>query len=158
MARCKRRSSSNLPFGEGITSRFTRREQAGMPLIGDMHACSHDGEMLEVRVFLAHLPDNRFDTLPFGSYQDCGTIDRESWSDAQSIHITDRSKCGSQNYAPSSTYRQSTDERSVCSRSLSFEIPSSTEWAFQSDGSASPECFCRYADTLSLKVQAILRL
>src|SRR5205807_1355296 len=53
-------------MGEGITSRYQKRDQADMALVERLHARSHQAaQTLGARdLFMYNLPDNRFDTVP----------------------------------------------------------------------------------------------
>ena len=145
-------------LGEGTTSRFTRRDQADAPLMEVLHTCSHEvGKMLGARgVSLHGLPDNRFDALPLLEVVkiverliEINGPDAVYTHHAWDLNVDHR-------ITHQAVLTATRPMRGQCVQEVyAFEIPSSTEWAFQRGESAfQPNVFVDIVDTLPLKVQA----
>jgi LmbE family N-acetylglucosaminyl deacetylase len=146
-------------LGEGITSRYQRREQADPSLIKTLHATSRQvAQLLGVEdLFFYSLPDNRFDTLPL---LDLVKIIEELIARLEPEVIYTHHG-GDLNIDHMVTHRAVlTATRPVggCPvRELyAFEVPSSTEWTFgQLQPSFRPNVFMDISDTLEAKMQAM---
>ena len=146
-------------LGEGITSRFQRREEADLSLIEALHTrCHQVAKILGAKdVFLHNLPDNLFDTIPI-------------------LEVVKIVEGLVENLAPDVIYTHHADDLNVdyivAHRAIltatrpgkgqpvreiyAFEVPSSPEWAFHHSESAfQPNVFVDISDTIALKVQAL---
>jgi len=145
-------------LGEGFTSRFQRREQADLSMVGALHTRSREAaQMLGAKdIFLHNLPDNRFDTVPLlevikiveGLIANLGpnVIYTHHGCDLNVDH-----RVTHQAVLTATRPLKGQPVREV----YAFEIPSSTEWAFHRNGSAfHPNVFIDVSDTLAIKVQA----
>lgn len=125
---------SILILGEGITSRYPRREDAPAELL-ERHRerASRAGLSLgAVRVAVAGLPDQRFDTLPFLDV--VHTIEAELAETEPELVLVQHG--GDLNLDHAITFRAAlTATRPVpgcrIRRVLAYEVGSSTEWSFQ---------------------------
>lgn len=146
-------------LGEGITSRYERRDQADPRLLEDLHAAAQRAaETLGVKeVSLHDLPDNRFDTVPLLDVVKIveGLVARISPEVIYTHHGSDL------NIDHVITHRAVlTATRPVAAQSVrevyTFEVPSSTEWAFQRfEQTFRPNVFIDVSETLHLKVEAL---
>ena len=146
-------------LGEGITSRYDKREQADQEIIKELQDRSRQvSEILGVKeVFLYDLPDNRFDTVPLLDI--VKTIEKLINRFKPQIVYTHHG--GDLNIDHVITHRavltatRPTANCPVC-EIYAFEVPSSTEWAFgQFRPAFSPNMFMDISDTLELKIQAM---
>ena len=146
-------------LGEGITSRYRQREQADQALVEALHArCHQVGELLGAREVLLHdLPDNRFDVVPL---LDVIKIAEDLIADLQPLTVY--THCGADlNIDHVVVHRAvltATRPLPGCSvrEVLTFEVPSSTEWAFgQFAPSFEPNVFVDISTTLETKVRAM---
>ena len=146
-------------FGEGITSRYRTPEKADPEQLKSLHATSQRvADLLGAkRLSLYGLPDNRFDSL---SILDVVKIVEELVEE----------------FRPSAIYTHHGGDLNVDHQILSravltatrpvqgypvrelymFEIPSSTEWAFQQlDPTFKPNVFLDISETLNLKIEGM---
>jgi len=146
-------------LGEGITSRYAQREQAGTRLVKELRKrCQQVAELLGVRdLFLYDLPDNSFDTVPLLGIVKIieDLIDR-----LQPVAIYTHHG-GDLNVDHNITFRATlTAARPVPGCSVrdiyAFEVLSSTEWAFgELERSFKPNLFVEIGQTLDLKIEAM---
>jgi len=146
-------------LGEGITSRYERREQVNQELVEALHnQCRQVGEQLGAReVFLHDLPDNRFDVVPL--------LDVVKIIEDLIEHLrpeTVYTHCsGDLNVDHAVVHRAvltATRPTSECSvrEVLGFQVSSSTEWAFgQFEPAFRPNVFVDITATLEAKVRAM---
>jgi LmbE family N-acetylglucosaminyl deacetylase len=144
-------------LGEGITSRYTQREQADQALVKQLHDRSRQvADQLGVRdLFLYSLPDNRFDTVPLLDVIKIieGLVERLQPQIIYTHHG------GDLNIDHVVVHRAVlTATRPVVSQSVkeiyTFEVPSSTEWAFgQFQSTFKPNVFVDISTALETKVQ-----
>lgn len=146
-------------LGEGITSRYARREQANRSLVEDLHARSRRaGELLGAKdLFLQSLPDNRFDTV---ALLDIVKI-IEEWIDKLQPEVIYTQHGGDLNIDHALVYRATlTATRPLAGSPVkelyAYEVPSSTEWAFsQFQPPFQPNVFVDISSTLDVKIQAM---
>jgi LmbE family N-acetylglucosaminyl deacetylase len=146
-------------LGEGITSRYPERAQADQALVAALHACSRQAaELLGAQdLFLYDLPDNRFDTVPL---LDVIKI-VESLVDRLQPEVIYTHHGGDLNIDHGVVHRAvMTATRPVAGcpvrRLYTFEVASSTEWAFQQFKPAfRPNVFVDIGNTLPVKIQAM---
>jgi LmbE family N-acetylglucosaminyl deacetylase len=149
-------------LGEGVSSRHARRSDA---LAADLTrlACAARaaaGELGARSVDFGQLPDNRFDELPL-----LDVVKRvEQWIEAYRPDVIYTHHPGDLNVDHGITFRAVlTATRPGASSHLvreilAFEVPSSTEWAFERIGSAfRPTVFVDIAGTLDVKIAAMAR-
>jgi LmbE family N-acetylglucosaminyl deacetylase len=146
-------------LGEGITSRYDRREQADAASLEALHnAARRAAEVLGVKdVSLHDFPDNRFDTVPLLDIVKVveGLVARLSPEVIYTHHG------GDLNIDHVITHRAVlTATRPVLGQPVreiyAFEIASSTEWAFQRfEQGFRPNVFVDVSGTLGLKVGAL---
>lgn len=150
---------SVLILGEGITSRYLQREDADQKKIQDLRKHSHQVAKLlgitDLQMF--DLPDNRFDTIALldivkileaqieKTKPDC--IYTHSSVDLNMDHVL-------VNRATLIAARPL--ENSYVKTVMSFEVPSSTEWAFQiTRTNFEPNIFVDVTNTLETKIEAM---
>lgn len=146
-------------LGEGITSRYERREEADKRLIEDLQARSHAvGKYLSTKeVFLFNLPDNRFDTVPLLDIVKMV----ENQIDKLQPEIIYTHCGGDLNIDHQITHRAvltATRPLDGCpvKEIYAFEVPSATEWAFgQFEPAFRPNVFVDITETLEIKIQAM---
>jgi LmbE family N-acetylglucosaminyl deacetylase len=146
-------------LGEGVTSRYQQREQADHALIEALCARSRQvAELLGARdLFLYNLPDNRFDTVPL---LDVIKIVEELVVRLQPRVIYTHHG-GDLNIDHLVVHRAVlTATRPVAGCPVreiyAFEVPSSTEWAFeQFYPTFRPNVFVDTSTSLETKVQAM---
>ena len=146
-------------LGEGITSRHDKREQANQRIIKELQDRSRQAsKLLGVKeLFLYDFPDNRFDTVPLLDI--VKTVEKLINRFQPEIVYTHHG--GDLNIDHVITHRAvMTATRPVENCSVkeiyTFEVPSSTEWAFSQFRPAfSPNMFMDISDTLELKIQAM---
>ncbi len=145
-------------LGEGITSRFLNREEGDKSLIEDLKARSTAAsDVLGAReLFLFDLPDNRFDTVPLLDIVkkieeliakiEPEVIFTHAHSDLNIDHaITHRAVLTATRPVKNSPIKEI----------YAFEIPSSTEWAFDQFGHFSPQVFFDVRETIKTKIKAL---
>lgn len=146
-------------LGEGITSRYEKRNQADQTLIDTLHQHSRQvANLLAVKdLFLYNLPDNRFDSVPL---LDVVKI-IEILIERLQPQIIYTHHCGDLNIDHMVVHRAVlTATRPIVDCPVkeiyTFEIPSSTEWAFgQFQPVFRPNTFVDISDTLEIKIQAM---
>lgn len=146
-------------LGEGITSRYDEHDQADRELISELHDRSQQvSKIIGVKeLFLFDLPDNRFDTVPL---LDIIKI-IESLIERLQPQIVYTHHGGDLNIDHAITHRAvMTATRPVESCPVkelyTFEVPSSTEWAFgQFQPAFQPNVFVDISVTLGTKIQAM---
>ena len=146
-------------LGEGITSRYQERKDANPSILDTLHSQSREvAKLLGAKEVSSYgLPDNRFDTVPLldiikiiESLLDQfspGIIYTHHGSDLNVDHqLTHRAVLTATRPIPGQPVRTI----------YAFEVPSSTEWAFQSSGTVfRPNVFLDITDTLEIKLQAL---
>lgn len=148
-------------LGEGVTSRSERREQADPAQLKALHAQVREvGALLGARDALVHnLPDNRFDSVPLlDVIKLVEARVREVKPDVIYTHhagdlnvdhqVTNRAVLTATRPLPGQTVREL----------YAFEVPSSTEWAFQRlEPIFRANTFVDIGATLDLKLKAMAR-
>jgi LmbE family N-acetylglucosaminyl deacetylase len=146
-------------FGEGITSRYARRDQARKEDIEKLHAASLEaGRVLGVNeVRILDLPDNRFDTVPL--------LDVVKKMEALIGEFTPSTVFthhgGDLNVDHSIIHRATLIATRPMAGSLvrevySYEVSSSTEWSFgEIESVFNPTTFVEIAGTLETKIKAM---
>ncbi len=145
-------------LGEGITSRYTRREDAHADLLARLRdqsrrACERIGAAGVVHY---ELPDNRFDTVPL---LDVVHLVEELVERFQP-DVVYTHRAGDLNIDHDVVHRAVlTATRPVpgsfVRRVYAFEVPSSTEWAFGIGRPFAPNVFVDAAATLDRKIEAM---
>lgn len=146
-------------LGEGITSRYSKREEADSGLVRQLHARSKQvGALLGVKdVFQYSLPDNRFDTVPL---LDVVKI-IEELIDRLQPQIIYTQHGGDLNIDHMVTFRATlTASRPMAGCPVqsvyAFRVASSSEWAFQQfSPTFEPNIFVDISTTLEIKLQAM---
>jgi LmbE family N-acetylglucosaminyl deacetylase len=146
-------------LGEGITSRYEHREKADSSLVDGIRGrCKEAAEILGAEdLFLFGLPDNRFDTVPFLDI----VKKTEKLVARLSPTVIYTHHEGDLNIDHSITYRAVlTAARPVQGSGVrdiyTFEIPSSTDWAFrQCEQVFRPNVFIDITKTLDTKIKAL---
>jgi len=146
-------------MGEGITSRYASPAEARRELVEQLHARSRDvaRHLCAKEVLLFNLPDNRFDTVPL---LDIVKI-VEDLITRLGPDVIYTHHAGDLNIDHQITNRAViTAARPLAGCPVkeiySFEVPSSTEWAFQQSGPVfCPNVFVDIAATLEAKVEAM---
>ena len=146
-------------LGEGITSRFNRREQADASELENLHKCSKRvSKILGIKeLFLYDLPDNRFDTIPLLDIVKVleSLIDKIKPSTIFTHHGGDLNVDHRKVFQATLTATRPVAGCSVTTI-YSYEVPSSTEWAFgKVSSSFQPNVFIDIQDTLELKLKAM---
>lgn len=146
-------------LGEGITSRFAKREQADKKLIKKLHAKSEKvARQLGAKdLFMFSLPDNRFDSVPMLDVVKIieGLISKLKPQAVYTQHG------GDLNIDHVVTYRATlTATRPMAGCPVKavygYEVASSTEWAFQRFSPAfHPNVFVDIGATLEKKIEAM---
>lgn len=160
IARLSRESQDIYLFilGEGITSRYGQRQDADQMELLDLRSRSQQvAKLLGAKdLFLYDLPDNRFDTLPL---LDLTKIIEEIIKKVQP-QIIYTHHGGDLNLDHSLTFRATlTATRPMTGSPVkeiyTFEVPSSTEWAFGRLGSFNPNVFVDVNATIETKLQGM---
>jgi LmbE family N-acetylglucosaminyl deacetylase len=146
-------------LGEGITSRFVKREHADQSLVKILHERSMEAaQFLGAKdVTLFNLPDNRFDAVPL---LDIVKLIEET-IDKIAPEVVYTQHGGDLNIDHERVYRATLTATRPVSGSLvqkvyAYEVPSSTEWAFQSFAPLfRPNSFLDIGDTLDSKIEAL---
>lgn len=145
-------------LGEGITSRYGQRQDADQMELLDLRSRSQQvAKLLGAKdLFLYDLPDNRFDTLPL---LDLTKIIEEIIKKVQP-QIIYTHHGGDLNLDHSLTFRATlTATRPMTGSPVkeiyTFEVPSSTEWAFGRLGSFNPNVFVDVNATIETKLQGM---
>jgi len=146
-------------LGEGMTSRYSNREDTDRLKLKELNAhCYAAGEILGVRnIHTFNLPDNQFDTVPL----------LEIVKILERIIETNRPDCVYTHHSCDLNIDHALTNRAtmIATRPLkespvkavfSYEVSSSTEWAFQTTGSSfKPNFFVDISETLDLKIEAM---
>jgi LmbE family N-acetylglucosaminyl deacetylase len=121
-------------LGEGITSRFDRRDEVAREAVERLHETARavNAELGARKTFLYSLPDNRFDTVPL---LDIVKIVEQLLSEIRPREVFTHHP-GDLNIDHSIAFRAVlTATRPMADHQIeslySFEIPSSSEWSFQ---------------------------
>ncbi len=146
-------------MGEGITSRYTRREQADQFLVQALRTRSQQvAELLGAReLFRYDLPDNRFDTVPLLNIVKI----IEELVERLSPQVIYTQHGGDLNVDHMQVYRATlTATRPMAGHPVealyAYEVASSTEWAFQKFSPVfHPNVFVDISATLELKLEAM---
>lgn len=146
-------------LGEGITSRYEKREKADRTQVEALHArCRKAAEILGAKdLFIYELPDNRFDTVPL---LDVIKIVEKLIQRLQPQVIYTHHN-GDLNIDHAVVHRAVlTATRPVQGSPVrelyAFEVPSSTEWGFQRlEAVFRPNVFVDIHNTLDLKIKAL---
>lgn len=146
-------------LGEGVTSRYDKREQADQELIEELQYRSRQAaKLLGVKeLCLYDFPDNRFDTMPLLNI--IKTVEKLINRFQPQIVYTHHG--GDLNIDHVITHRavmSATRPVEDCSvkEIYAFEVPSSTEWAFgQFQPAFQPNVFVDISATLETKIQAM---
>lgn len=146
-------------LGEGMTSRFERREQADSTALAGLRARSEQvAQRLGAASVTCHgLPDNRFDTVALLDV--VKLIEHQIAELRPAVVYTQHG--GDLNIDHEITFRAAlTATRPVANQPvrevLAYEVASSTEWAFQQFQPAFvPNMFVDITDTLERKVAAM---
>jgi LmbE family N-acetylglucosaminyl deacetylase len=146
-------------LGEGISSRYEKREHADHSLIRALKERSMAvAKFLGAKdVTLCDLPDNRFDTVPLLDIVKLieETIDRVSPEVVYTQHGGDLNVDHERVYRATLTATRPVSG-SLIQRVYAYEVPSSTEWAFHSfTPFFRPNSFMDIGDTLEAKIEAV---
>lgn len=148
-------------LGEGITSRYERREEADNSLVTNLHRCSRQAaKILGVKdISIYDFPDNRFDTLPL--------LDIVKKVEDIVVEVAPKAiythHAGDLNVDHSLVARATlTATRPIPDCQVediyAFETLSSTEWAFQSiEPVFRPNTFVDIRDHIETKLAAMKR-
>ena len=146
-------------LGEGITSRYSQRDQANQQDVQQLHSQSYSVAKLlgACDLLLADLPDNRFDTIPLLHIVKI----IEKWIDQLQPQIIYTQHGGDLNIDHTLVYRATlTATRPMAGMPVKtiygYEVASSTEWAFQQFSPIfRPNVFVDISTTLQIKIQAM---
>lgn len=146
-------------LGEGITSRYDQRNQIDHTLVKKLHKCSHQvAELLEVKnLFTYNLPDNSFDTIPLLDvvYIIENLIDKLKPKVIYTHHNGDLNVDHQITHQAVLTATRPMQKQPV-REIYAFEVPSSTEWAFQRfEPAFRPNVFVDISETLEIKIKAM---
>lgn len=146
-------------MGEGITSRYANREEADQRLIKTLHETAKEvGSLLGAEtVFQYSLPDNRFDTVPLLDIVKLveNLIEQVKPKVIYTHHGGD---LNIDHVIVNRAVLTATRPMRGCSvrEIYAFEVPSSTEWAFQRFAPVfQPNVFEDITETLGLKLQSL---
>lgn len=146
-------------LGEGITSRFSKRDKVDFSLVEKLRADSIKvADLLGAKeIFHYDLPDNRFDTVPLlDIVKTIEELIEKIYPEAVYTHhggdlnidhaVVFRAVLTATRPKPSSPVREL----------FSYEVPSSTEWSFNNFRPRfDPNFFVDIKDTLEVKIQAM---
>lgn len=146
-------------MGEGVTSRYEKRENADERLLDQLHASSREAAatlgVTDVRYY--RLPDNRFDSIPLLEV----TKHVEGLIDDLDPSLVYTHHGGDLNIDHQVTFRAVlTATRTIPQNKVeelrTFETPSSTEWSFQrAESQFRPNIFVDIEKTLETKIAAM---
>lgn len=145
-------------LGEGVTSRYQHQEEADQGQVKALHARSQQvAELLGAKdLFLYNLPDNRFDTVPL---LDVIKIIEELIERLQPevVYIHHGGDLNIDHVIMHRAVLTATRPMIDCSvkEVYAFEVPSSTEWAFQQFQPFRPNVFMDISTTLETKLKAM---
>jgi LmbE family N-acetylglucosaminyl deacetylase len=148
-------------MGEGITSRYPQREQADASQLEQLHRQVHAaaGKLGVKEVFVHHLPDNRLDSVPLLDVVKLveDLVDRVKPEVIYTHHPGDLNIDHGVIYRAVLTATRPTAGQPV-REIYAFEVPSATEWAFQSlEPSFRPNVFVDIRATIDAKIEAMER-
>ena len=146
-------------LGEGITSRYEKEDRADRKLLEALHAASRQvAKLLGAKdISLHNLPDNKFDTVPL---LDVVKIIEDVIKEVRP-RVVYTHHGGDLNIDHSITARAvltATRPIAGCSvrELLAFEVPSSTEWAFQQyEPAFRADVFMDVQATIEVKIKAM---
>jgi LmbE family N-acetylglucosaminyl deacetylase len=146
-------------LGEGVTSRYSQREQADLVALETLRNNSKRvSKLLGVKeLFLYELPDNRFDTIPLLDVVKIieALIDKVKPSTIFTHHGGDLNIDHSIIHRATLTAVRPISGHCV-KKVYSYEVPSSTEWAFsQFNKDFRPNVFFDISVTLEKKIEAM---
>lgn len=146
-------------LGEGVTSRYEKREDARRECLQELHGKSREvAELLKVKdLFLFNFPDNRFDTIPL-----LDIVKKvEFLVEKVNPEIVYTHHGGDLNIDHVMTFRAvltATRPLAGCpvKELYMFEVPSSTEWAFcRLETVFRPNMFVDISETFDLKLRSM---
>ena len=146
-------------LGEGITSRYDKRNDADHSQLKALHnCCRRAAETLGVRdLFFHDLPDNRFDTVPLLDIvkiieELIGSLSPEVVYTHHGGDLNIDHRLAQQAVLTAARPTKGQPVRKI----YSFEAPSSTEWAFQRiEPAFRPNLFVDISATLPVKLKAL---
>lgn len=148
-----------LIAGEGVTSRYDKRELADANLLKELHKCSQDAAdaVGAKSLTLKNLPDNRFDSLPL---LDVVKVIEEVIKDIQPevIYTQHGGDLNIDHRVLHQAVLTATRpmEGQIVREIYAFEVPSSTEWAFgRIDQPFRANYFVDISETLDVKIKAM---
>ena len=146
-------------LGEGITSRYLQREDADKKMVRNLHKRSHQvAKIFGVKdLQLFDLPDNRFDTIALLDIVKIleGLIEKIKPECIFTHHASDLNVDHVLTNRATLIATRPIENTSV-KTVLSYEVPSSTEWAFQTTGPGfRPNIFIDITGTLDIKIDAM---
>lgn len=146
-------------LGEGLTSRFEEREKANQALLEALHTCGRQvaGLLGAKNLFMYSLPDNRFDTVPLLDVIKIieGMVEKLEPQVIYTHHPGDLNIDHQVTFRAVLTATRPTPGCPV-REIYAFEVPSSTEWAFQRISPIfRPNVFMDISTTLEAKIQAM---
>ncbi len=146
-------------LGEGITSRYQKPEDAEKKLIEELHARADDVRrcLSAEKTLLFSLPDNRFDTVPLLDIIKIveDLIDKLQPEVIYTHHGSDLNIDHQVVHRAVLTAARPVKNCPV-KEIYAFEVPSSTEWAFQQFRPAfQPNVFVDISNTLEMKIKAL---
>lgn len=150
---------SIIILGEGITSRYLHREDADKELLQNLHEHSHNvAKLLGVHdLQMFNLPDNRFDTTPLLDI--VKILERQIEKVMPECIYTHHSADLNLDHVLTNRATLIATrplENSPVKTVLSYEVPSSTEWAFQTNRPGfQPNIFVDVTKTIDIKIEAM---
>jgi LmbE family N-acetylglucosaminyl deacetylase len=146
-------------LGEGITSRYTQREEADTGQIDALHSDSQKvADLLGAKSLkMFSLPDNRFDSVPLLDIIKIveGLVEELQPEVVYTQHGGDLNVDHVQLYRATLTATRPMKGRPVKAL-YAYEVASSSEWAFQKfEPAFRPNVFTDITETLEKKVQAM---
>ncbi|MFA4848772.1 MAG: PIG-L deacetylase family protein [Methanoregula sp.] len=146
-------------LGEGITSRYLHREDADKKILQNLHKRSHQvAKILGIKnLQLFNLPDNRFDTIALLDIVKIleGIIEKIKPECIFTHHASDLNLDHCLTNRASLIATRPLENTSV-KTVLSYEVPSSTEWTFQTTPTSfRPNIFIDISGTLDTKIDAM---
>lgn len=144
-------------LGEGTTSRLGEAAETKQRLIELREDAQRTAKLLGAKdLFLEQLPDNRFDSIPLLDVIKLveRLVEEVRPTQIYTHHQGDLNvDHGIVHRAVLTATRPLPDQR--VKEVYAFEIPSSTDWAFQRLGSFSPNVFVDVSSTLEQKIEAM---
>ena len=146
-------------LGEGITSRYLYREDADKNLVQNLHDQTHQVAKIlgatDLQMF--DLPDNRFDTIPLLDIVKIleGCVKKIKPDCVYTHHAADLNLDHVLTNRATLIATRPLENSSV-KTVLSYEVPSSTEWAFHTTGPGfQPNIFVDVTKTIDTKIEAM---